>query len=412
MKFLLNLNQSLDAIRANIFRAGVTILIIALGITALVVVMTSIEGIKAGMSQSFSSLGSNTFNIMNVNNSLQVRGRRKGRRIVKFPRITYREASQFQKNFDQFGISSASVNGTSNAIVQTANYRTNPNVTVTGTDELYLETSKFVLAEGRGLSSEDIALGRNVVVIGSDIRELLFPHSSSIGQNVTMNNQVYEVVGAFEKVGTTGISGTDRTALIPISTLRRHYPNFGSITLNVFVEEAQVMDFAMEEAQGQFRIIRGLRVDQEDNFSISRSDAFVNQFLDQISVVTLVAQIIAFITLMGASIALLNVMLVSVTERTSEIGLRKAMGATKGNILLQFLMEAIVICQVGGMLGIMMGILGGNIVSSLAFEGEFVIPWVWVFIGFLACLVVGIGSGYYPAWKAAKIDPIESLRHI
>lgn len=412
MKILLNLYQSLDAIRANIFRAGVTIFIIALGITALVVVMTSIEGIKSGMSASFSSLGSNTFKIQNFNSSVRIGGRRGGRRVVRYPSITYREASQFQKSFQSIGITSTSVNGTGGAVVQNQQYKTNPNVSVLGTDEFYLETAKYTLEEGRGLSNEDVSLGRNVVILGSEVREALFPHGSSLDKNVTINNQVYKIIGAFDKVGTTGMSGTDRTVVIPITTLRRHYPSFGSLTLNVFVEDANKMDYAMEEAIGQFRIVRGLRIDQEDDFSVSRSDSFVNQFLDQLKVVTLSAQVIAFITLFGASIALLNVMLVSVTERTGEIGLRKALGATKNNILLQFLMEAIVICQVGGLMGIAMGIFGGNMVSKLAFSGGFVIPWPWVIIGLVACFMVGMGSGFYPAWKAARIDPIESLRQV
>jgi putative ABC transport system permease protein len=268
------------------------------------------------------------------------------------------------------------------------------------------------MSEGRFLSQEDVELGRNVVVLGFDVKDQLFPFGTSVGKTVTINNQVYEVIGAFEKVGTTGLSGTDRNVIAPLSALRSQYSNMGSMTVNVFVEDPRKMDYAMEEATGIFRLVRGLPIREKEDFAISKSDSFVNQFLDQLWVITLSAQVIAFITLLGASVALLNVMLVSVTERTNEIGLRKALGAAKRNILLQFLFEAIVICQAGGLLGVVMGIFGGNLVSRLAFDGAFVIPWVWVIIGLVSCFAVGIGAGYLPARKAAMVDPIVALQRV
>ena len=409
MRFLLNLNQSLDAIRANLFRAGVTIFIIALGITALVVVMTSIEGIKAGMAASFSALGSNTFRIENRSSQI-VFGRGGGRRPQKFPPITYRQALDFKSQFGSLVPVSITGSGGGAAKVKYQDETTNPNISLNGADENYLRTARFTLLEGRSISQEDVALARNVVVLGFEVKENLMPYETSLEKFVNINGQIYKVIGTFEKMGTTGMSGADRSVVIPISTLRNKNPNLGSLTINVFVEEAGQINPIMEEARGQFRLTRGLRATDEDNFSVAKSDAFVSQLLDQLKAVTIAAQLIAFITLLGASVALLNVMLVSVTERTNEIGLRKALGATRRNILGQFLWEAVVICQVGGLLGILMGVSGGNLVSSLAFKGDFVIPWGWIFTGIIACLVVGVLSGYYPAWKAARVDPIIALQ--
>ena len=223
---------------------------------------------------------------------------------------------------------------------------------------------------------------------------------------------MYKVIGVYDKVGTSSMSGGDKIVVVPISTLRNHYKYIRSLMLNAYVEDASRMDYYMDEARGQFRLTRKLRPSQPDNFSVTKSDAFVENFMENMQVLTISAQVIALITLLGASVALLNVMLVSVTERTNEIGLRKAMGATRNSIMLQFLIEAIVICQLGGLLGIALGLGIGNIISTQAFNSSLVVPWTWLFIGLFACFLVGIGAGLYPARKAAKVDPIESLRAV
>ncbi|MDX1908735.1 MAG: ABC transporter permease [Bacteroidia bacterium] len=411
MRLLLNINQSLEAIRANGFRAGVTIFIIALGITALVVVMTSIAGISKGMGETFSSLGANTFRIQNQASQVTFGGRGRTRQ-KRNPDITYREAVEFQTAFDTLsaGVVSITGSGPFNSRVKYRSTETNPNIQLVGTDQHIGETARYIIEEGRSLTSEDVALARAVVVLGYDVKEKLFPYETAVGKYVNVNSQIYLCIGSYAKMGTSGLSGADRTAVIPISTLRNHYPSTGSLTLNVYVPDAAEMEYVMAEAQGLMRLVRKLRLNDEDDFAVSKSDAFVEQFLQQIGVITMAATVIALITLLGASVALLNVMLVSVTERTMEIGLRKALGATKSHIRGQFLIEAIVICQIGGLLGILMGVIGGNIVSNLAFQGGFVVPWNWIIIGLIACFMVGIGAGYYPAWKASNVDPIESLR--
>lgn len=410
MRFFLVISQSLEAIRSNLFRAGVTMFIIALGITALIIVMTSIEGVKTGLSSNFASLGSNTFTIQNWSAGIVRHGR--GRDKKSYPAITYREAEEFSELFQQYGTSSKSLSGGGTFQVRYREEETNPNISLTGIDQNYFLTARYTISEGRSLSEEDIELARNVIIIGDEIKTKLFPFSSAVGKTVQAGSHSYTVVGVLESFGTMGMGGADKSCFIPITTLRSHYSSGGSVNLSVYVAEAGVMEETMAEAAGTFRIVRGLTPREEDNFAMGKSDQIVGQLLEQASTLTITAQIIALITLMGAAVALLNVMLVSVTERTREIGLRKATGATKKGILLQFLAEAVVICQLGGVLGILLGVLGGNLISSLAFDTSFVVPWTWVTIGVVACLLVGIAAGMYPAAKAAKVDPIESLRHV
>lgn len=410
MRFFLVISQSLEAIRSNLFRAGVTMFIIALGITALIIVMTSIEGVKTGLSSNFASLGSNTFTIQNWSAGIVRHGR--GRDKKSYPAITYREAEEFSELFQQYGTSSKSLSGGGTFQVRYREEETNPNISLTGIDQNYFLTARYTISEGRSLSEEDIELARNVIIIGDEIKTKLFPFSSAVGKTVQAGSHSYTVVGVLESFGTMGMGGADKSCFIPITTLRSHYSSGGSVNLSVYVPEAGVMEETMAEAAGTFRIVRGLTPREEDNFAMGKSDQIVGQLLEQASTLTITAQIIALITLMGAAVALLNVMLVSVTERTREIGLRKATGATKKGILLQFLAEAVVICQLGGVLGILLGVLGGNLISSLAFDTSFVVPWAWVTIGVVACLLVGIAAGMYPAAKAAKVDPIESLRHV
>ncbi len=408
MRLMLIVNQSLEAIRSNLFRAGVTMFIIALGITAIMIVMTSIEGIKTGLTSSFASLGTNTFSVTNKAGSLVRRGRGRDRR--DYPPIEYREAIRFQEDFRDLAVTSVSKSGGNNFQVRFQDEETNPNVGLTGIDQHYFITARYELAEGRNITEEDVSLARNVIIIGNEIREILFPFESPIGKVVLIGGHGYTVVGLLKTFGTMGMGGADRTGFIPLTTLRNHFPGNNNVSLSVFVPEASMLDPYMAEARGAFRLARELGPKDPDNFSVVKSDEFVGQLLEQAGVLTLTAQIVALITLLGAAVALLNVMLVSVAERTSEIGLRKATGATRISILTQFLAEAIVICQIGGLAGIVLGLLGGNLVSSLIFEARFVVPWLWVGIGVIACLLVGVGAGMYPANKAAKVDPIESLR--
>ncbi len=410
MKLLQSIYQSLDAIRANFLRAGVTIFIIALGITALVGVLTSIDGIRAGMVSSFSRMGANTLNIRNWSADLQ--SEQRGRRRKYFPPVTFRQYKEFKDKFGSIAIVGGEGYGGSGLTAKYMERETNQDMSLRGVDENYLKTARYEILEGRSIVEDDVNLGRNFAVIGHEAKMRLFPNESAIGKIVTIKKHKYRIIGVYDKVGNSSMGGQDKVVTVPISTLRNHESYLGSLTINIYVDDPLEIDYITEEAIGTFRLVRDLWPTDENDFSVTRSDSFVDRAMESLQVLTVSAQIIALITLLGASVALLNVMLVSVTERTNEIGLRKALGATNKNIRQQFLFEAVTICQLGGLLGIVLGLLAGNIVSKFLLKGDFVVPWMWLFIGVVACFFVGVVSGYYPAYKASKVDPIESLRHV
>ncbi|MFK7969453.1 MAG: ABC transporter permease [Bacteroidia bacterium] len=410
MQLLTHIYQSLDAIKANLLRALLTIVIIAMGITALIVVQTGMAGIKNSLLGSFSVLGTNTFQIVNRSGTVRVAGRRSRQKRNQV--ISYEHAVGFKKAFADVAPVSISANGSRTATVRAGLEQTNPNVSIIGSDENYLTTSRYTIADGRTINADDIESARNVVVLGHTVKKKLFQSLDCIGKKVTIDGGFFTVIGVLDEIGSSGSTGGDKITIIPVSTLRSISPspnrNFG---INVYVEDIGAMAYTMDEAEGRFRLVRGMGPRDENDFSVIKSDAFVEDLFDNIKVLTWAAMAIAIITLIGASVALLNVMLVSVTERTNEIGIRKALGATQKGILTQFLTEAVLICQIGGISGILIGLIIGNIISVTALNSSFVAPWFWIIIGLIACIVVGVASGIYPAWKAAKVDPIESLRH-
>ncbi len=401
--------QAFEAVRTNLLRTSVTMFIIALGITSLVGVLTSIDGVKYWMANSFSSLGTNTFRILDYSSGVRMGG---GGRKKPYPNITYSESNQFQEKFTDRAVVCLTGTGNFAAVVKNEIAATNPNIQIIGTDRNYLKVYKYTLKEGRNFSEEELLSGDKVIIIGNDIKNKLFPNGSPVGARINADNHIYKIIGVLAEMGTSGSAGGDKICLIPIETMRGDFPSDDrSFSLSVYVENPITMPFLMEEAKGIFRLIRKLNPGDPENFEVVKSDQFVEELMSNLKILTLSATLIAIITLFGASIALLNVMLVSVTDRTKEIGIRKALGATQFNILLQFLTEAVLICQIGGVIGIFLGIAAGNIVSTLIMKSIFVIPWNWMVLGLFLCFIVGIVSGIYPAWKAARVDPIESLRH-
>lgn len=382
---------------------------IAFGITALVGVFTSIDGVKFWLTNSLTTLGSNTFRIQNRVSSIQTRGRRMKRKV--YPRITYEEAMGFKEHFDESGIVSITGYGNFQSVMRFDRNTTNNNIQILGTDENYVITANYKISEGRNLDPVDVELGKNVIVVGQEVKDKLFPHTSPIGKQVQVEGNYFTVVGLFEEIGQSGMMGGDKVSIIPVSSLRKNFniPN-QSYGINVYTLDPSLMPEKIAEAIGAFRLVRGLKPIDEENFSISKSDTTVESLMENLQVLTGSATLIAIITLLGASIGLMNIMLVSVTERTREIGVRKALGATSKTILFQFLTESITICMLGGLMGILMGVGIGNLIGSYL-GSTFLFPLNWTFMGIGISVIVGLASGLYPAWKAAKLDPIESLRH-
>lgn len=407
--FFENIRIALKSIRSNLLRTILTILIIAIGITALVGILTAIDSIKTSITKEFNFMGANTFTISSGGLRVQVGNKRYRTRNYSY--ISFYQARAFTQKFDFPATVSISVYGTGTATLKYGSEKTNPNISVRGTDENYIYTSGFEIAQGRNFSDQDIISGRSVVILGKELSDLLFPNGEDPLQKViSIGSGKYKIIGILEKKG-SGFGGNNGLlCFIPYTNVRNYFsrPNM-SYNIQVKVASAEYIDPAIGEAEAQFRVVRGLNPLDETDFNIEKSDNIVNILLDNIKNITLVATVIGLITLFGAAIGLMNIMLVSVTERTREIGVRKAIGAKSKTVKQQFLVEAIVIGQLGGILGIIIGILTGNLVSMLI-GSSFIIPWEWILTGVVLCFIVGILSGYYPAEKASRLDPIESLR--
>jgi len=412
LKISETIRQAFIAIKANLLRAILTLLIIAFGIMALVGILTSIDAIKSSLTNNLASMGTNTFNV--IRKGTGIGGGRHGRRSKVGEKITYRQVVGFKQNYQYPATASISALGTLGSVVKYDQEETNPNISVYGADENYLEVAGYKLDAGRNFSAEEADAGRNTAIIGVAIANKLFENyspSTILGKTIAIRNIHFKIVGLLEEKGSSMSFSGDRMVIIPLQTLRKYFGSqTNSYNLSVMVNNTVDLDAAIAEAEGVFRQIRQIPPGEPSDFELEKSDGLISIIVENTATIQMAAIFIGIITLLGAAIGLMNIMLVSVTERTREIGICKSLGATRRTILVQFIVEAIVICQFGGLVGILFGIIAGNIVTS-QLGGDFIIPWAWITLGFSLCFVVGIISGLYPALKAANLDPIESLRY-
>lgn len=412
MQLFFNMSLAFRAIRTNKLRTGLTVAIIGLGIMALVGILTATEVIKATVYNSLGSLGANSFQVT----SDVVKKKRRGGRGVNInegKNIKYEEAKAFKERY-QFPGSTVgiSMSGSSMATVRNGSKKTNPNITVMSVDEAYLKISDTKLEAGRNFSNYEQQFGSYVCILGYGIATKLFGANlkNALNEVVSIGDIKYRVVGVAESKGGSMIMNTDNMVQIPLNNGRAVYGNAERYIISVMIADINRKDIAAQEAEGLLRVIRKVPIGIDNDFTIEQNDALVENVMESIKFVSLAAVVIGVVTLLGSVIGLMNIMLVSVAERTREIGVSKALGARSSTIKQQFLTEAIMISLIGGVIGVILGMLAGNIVALFS-DTAFIVPWLWIGVGVSLCAVVGIISGIYPAIKASKLDPIEALRY-
>ena len=421
MKLTDTIALSFRTIRSNPLRTGITVAIIAFGIMALVGINTAIEAMKQKFTESFSAMGANGFTIHNKRwfnfDGGGVKSKRKGLKEKKsnsnIP-ISKLQAETFQSRYSFPAAVSLNISGVSDAIISLGNRKTNPNVRVVGGDPNYVELNGFNLATGRNLNGLDVLSGRNVVLLGSGIAEKFFGKNpeAPLEKIININNLPFRVVGVLESKGSSFGISYDNMVITSYNNVRRLFSVSANASFNIQVKVADVkqIDGAIDQAEGVFRPVRRLEVTEADNFNIDKSDSFVALLLKNLSFITGAAVVIGLITLLGAAVGLMNIMLVSVTERTKEIGLIKAIGGRQRNVRQQFLIESVLISLIGACFGVVLGVLVGN-AFSLVLSTGFVMPWGWMIGGLVVCSIVGLLAGLYPAVKASRLNPIEALRY-
>jgi putative ABC transport system permease protein len=401
------LRLAFSALWANKLRSALTISGMSIGVFSIIGVMTFISGAKAQLDSGLSRLGANSFQIqrfpaINFSNPWQRYGNR--------PEIKLPAAQRFK---DMMG-DAAKVNlqiRRGGIIASYLDRRTTPNMRLVGTDDNFLSSSNYEIARGRNLGTEDVALGRSVCIIGDEVAKKLFSDVDALGQVVRAGGQMYTVIGVVAPKGTSFGESQDDFIAIPITRWLAVMGGWWrTISINVQAPSQELLPSVQDTAVGVMRQVRGLEPEDENNFEVFTNDSLIQSFQQVTTMVAIASVGISAIALLAAGVGVMNIMLVSVTERTKEIGIRKSIGARKKNILFQFLVEAVALALVGGFVGVAMGVAGGNLVSSLM-NIDAIFPWGWAITGMLVCGGIGVVFGLYPAWKAASLDPIEALRH-
>ena len=400
------LRLSLTALRTNKLRSILTMVGVAIGVFSVIGVMTALSVIQTSIESGLSFLGSNLF------------------QFAKYPAISTSDPEEQFANRRNITLAEARtferlMGGTAGSICFKVFDGGKPvshgetklqGRTIVGTNEHFLVANSYTLGYGRNLSPEDVDLGRSVTVVGSEIQKKLFPNETPIGKTVKINERPYQIIGVLSEKGSSFGQTQDDLVLVPIT---RFLFDFGSSnrTVNIAVQSTSQATYnqTLDKAIGAMRTARGLKLGEDDDFATYSNDTLVSVFAQVAGTIRIGAFVVSVIALLAAGIGIMNIMLVSVTERTREIGIRKAIGARRDDIIRQFLLEAIVLSELGGLAGILFGVLGGNGVA-IWLEIAMVFPWGWALTGLVVCSMIGTGFGWYPAWKAARLDPIEALR--
>jgi putative ABC transport system permease protein len=423
MKSMDTVALSFRTIRSNKLRTGLTVAIIALGIAAVVGINTAIQAMTQKFTESFSAMGANGFSLRyrqmwrmqnNQGSQKEKKGQKKEKQSNQNKPITKQQAENFKQAFKFPAQVGLSMFGTGNAIINFESKKTNPTVRVNGGDDNFVDLNGYKISSGRNLNDLDVQSGRNVCLLGKDVATTLFGDNDErpVDKIIRINNIPFRVIGVLKEKGSTLGFSWDNAIVTSYNNVRRFFNSGSTASFSVAIKvpDVKLLDPAMGEAEGTFRAVRKLTTTEGNNFLIDKSDSFVDMLMKNLGWLTGAAVIIGLITLIGAAIGLMNIMLVAVTERTKEVGLIKAIGGKQRNVRNQFLYESIIISLLGAAFGIVLGVILGNLVGMLMSTG-FVVPWFWVFGGIAICSAVGLLAGLYPAFKASRLNPIEALRY-
>jgi len=399
--------MAIESIRQNKLRSILTLLGISIGVFSVIGVMTAIRTLESSVNSQLDIFGTNTFMIQK-SPAIQIHGpgNNKIRKRKNIRYAHYEELKQRAKLPQQVSV----VDGTGERNIQYKDKRLKKTAELSGVDEWGLRSFKTYLADGRNFLEDDIRFYRSVTILGPDLADILFPFEDPIGKIIQIKGLDYTVIGITERKGQAFGQSQDYFVMIPISVyIQRFSSRWTSLAINVEAESTELYEKTMDEVIGLMRVIRKVPPKEENDFEIISNEELMDTFAGFTGGIKLFAGAVSVIALLVAGIGIMNIMLVSVTDRIKEIGVRKAIGATKRDILTQFLMEAIFLSQFGGIVGVILGIAGGNLIALLL-KVPAVIPMDWAFYGMAVCSFIGIGFGIYPAYRAANLDPIESLR--
>jgi len=404
-----SLMMALDSIASHKLRSGLTLLGILIGVFSIIVVMTALRALEKNAETILSQLGPHTFTIKRTP-AFVFDAPEGGSRAWEREPITYKQGQQVARKV-LLPLSVGLEEGFASGAVRSRYEETNPDVGLKGVTPGVFAARNWNIEEGRALQDSDIDSARLVCVLGGSLAEQLFPHSSAAGERITFEGLAYRVVGVLESKGNMMGGQQDNFLLVPITTGLQRYANY-RVSVSILVQAAgpEAYDDTVDEVRGLLRVIRKNSPGEADDFEIVSNDSLMNQFNQVTFAVRAGAAVVSSISLLAAGVGIMNIMLISVTERTKEIGVRRAIGARKGMILTQFIQEAVILCLLGGVIGVLLGVAGGNILSVL-FKTPVVFPLDWMTYGLVICTFVGVVFGAYPAFKAANIDPIDALRY-